>query len=119
MTNEKKLEALKGWLEENNIEYVENYKSHFGVTIDVKIPSLMIAVFLSDTDAKSEWENRIFHAKLADGKTKLHWIYKPFFVRECETKAFVLEKIQNCCFECIVKMQKKFEKEQEKKEGKK
>ena len=115
MTNEQKLEALKGWLKENNIGFIENYKSNFGVTMDLKIPSLMIAVFLSKTEKRSEWEESIYHAKLKKGRTELHWKYRPFFIRESETKAFVLEKIQNCCFECMVKMQRKFEKEQKKK----
>lgn len=109
-TNEQKLEALKEWLKENNIPFVENHKSNFGVTIDVKIPLLMIAVFLSDgnDDAK-------YNATLSNGKTKLYHIYKPFFIRESETKAFVLEKIQNCCFERMVELQKRFEKKNKQK----
>lgn len=122
-TNEQKLEALKEWLKENNIEYIENHKSNFGVTIDVKIPSLMIAVFLSDGD--KEKEQTIYNARndkwsqfgtfTGKGGWKLHYVYKPFFIRESETKKFVLEKISNCCFERMVELQKRFEKKNNKK----
>ena len=108
ITNEQKLEALKSWLTENNIEYVENHESRFGVKIDVKIPNLKIAVFLSDGDKKKE--NAIYNS--VSGRWKLYHVYKPFFVRETETKAFVLEKIQNCCFDRMVWLQKQFEKKQ-------
>ena len=114
VSNEKKLEALKDWLKENNIKYVEKHKSQFGVIIDLKIPSLMIAVFLSDTEPLSEWERSIFHAKNKKGNFELHCLYKPFFVRECETLGFVIEKIQNCCFDRMVWMQKRWQKKQEK-----
>ena len=117
VSNEKKLEALKGWLRENNIHFIENHKSGFGVTMDLKIPSLMIAVFLSRTEPRSEWEESIYHSKTKNGKSELHWKYKPFFVRECETKAFVLEKIQNCCFDRMMAMQKKWQKEQKEKDN--
>ena len=113
VSNEKKLEAVKDWLRENNIPFIENYKSNFGVTMELKIPSLMIAVFVSD-----ENDDEKYNATLKNGKTKLYHIYKPFFIRESDTKAFVLEKLQNCCFDRMVYMQKKWQKEQEKKEGK-
>ena len=114
VTNEQKLKALKNWLKENNIEYIENHESRFGVKIDVKIPNLKIAIFLSDGD--KEKENAIYNSM--SGKCKLYQIYKPFFVRESETKAFVLEKIQNCCFDRMVWLQKQFEKKHKKDEGK-
>lgn len=106
ITNLEKLEALKVWLTENNIKYIENHESRFGVKIDVKIPNLKIAIFLSDGDQKKE--DAIYNS--VSGKLKLYHVYKPFFVRESETKAFVLEKIQNCCFERMVWLQKQFEK---------
>lgn len=104
-TNLQKLEALKQWLTENNIKYVENYESNFGVKMDVKIPSLMIAIFLSDDN--KEKEQSIYTS--VSGKTKLYRVYKPFFIRESETKEFVLEKIQNCCYDKMMQLQKQFE----------
>lgn len=112
VSNEKKLEAVKDWLRENNIEFIENYKSGYGVTMDLKIPSLMIAVFLSNDVVQGEWERSIFNAHTKNDVHKLHWTYNPFFIRESETKAFVIKKLQNCCFDRMVWMQKKFEKEQ-------
>jgi hypothetical protein len=106
ITNEQKLEALKAWLKENNIAFVENHESRFGMTIDIKIPNLAIAIFLSD--GNKEKEDAIYNAK--SGHMKLYHVYKPFFIRESETKEFILEKIQNCCFERMVWLQKRFEK---------
>lgn len=118
MTNKEKLEALKAFLKENNVKFIEDYRSNFGVTMDLKLPDLMIAVFMSDGD--KEKEHSIYNARndkwsqfgtfTGKGGWKLHYVYKPFFIRESETKAFVLEKIQNCCFERMVRMQKQFEK---------
>jgi hypothetical protein len=112
-TNDKKLEALKAWLDENGIGYIENYYSMFGVTIDLKIPSLMIAIFLSDGD-KIE-ESKKYFARGRKGM-RLCFKYKPFFIRPSETKAFVLEKIRNCCYDRMVWLQRKFEKEHKTKE---
>lgn len=112
ISNERKLECVKEWLKENNIAYVENYQSGFGVTMDVKIPSLMIAIFLSD--GVREKESKIYFAGRKG--CRLCFKYKPFFIRESETKAFVLEKIQNCCFDRMVYLQRKFEKETRAKE---
>ena len=108
ISNQKKLEAVKQWLSENGINYIENHKSGFGVTIDLKIPSLMIAVFLSDGNLGKETE--IFNARKKFWP--LHWTYQPFFIRESETKEFVIEKIQNCCYNRMVYMQRKWEKKQ-------
>ena len=114
VTNEKKLEAVKGWLRDNNIEFIEDYYSGFGVRMAVKIPSLMIAIFLSDGDKINE--SKIYFAGRKGHR--LCFKYKPFFIRESETKAFELEKIRNCCFDRMVWMQRRFEKEQNKKEAK-
>ena len=108
ITNEKKLEAVKEWLSGNGINYIENHKSGFGVTMDLKIPSLMIAVFLSDGDREKETEK--YNA--STGHKKLFRKYQPFFIRESETKTFVLEKIQNCCYNRMLYMQRRWEKKQ-------
>ena len=96
VSNEKKLEAVKDWLRENNIKFEENHETNNGLTFDVWVPSLMIAVHLGDDDGK-------FYRKT------YRWC-KPFFIRDNETLKFVIEKIQNCCYDQIVKMQRKFEK---------
>ena len=98
ISNEQKLEAVKDWLRENNIKFEENHETNNGLMFDVWVPSLMIAVHLGDDDDK-------FYRKT------YRWC-KPFFIRESETKAFVLEKIQNCCYDRMMWLQKKFEKEQ-------
>lgn len=108
ITNEKKLEAVKNWLSENGIPYFENYRSGFGVTLDLKVPSLMIAVFLSDDNRDKETEK----CNARKGHWPLRWTYQPFFIRESETKDFVLKKLQNCCYERMIYMQRKWEKRQ-------
>lgn len=113
VSNEEKLSAVKDWLRENNIEFVENYKSSFGVMIDVKIPSLMIAVFMSN--GNSEVETSIYYSN--SKRARLYWMYRPFFIRSSETKEFVLEKIQNCCYDRMMAIQRKMEREQQKKEN--
>ena len=49
ISNEKKLQFLKDWLTENDVPFVEDYHSRtFGVTMNLKIKGLRIAVFLSN-----------------------------------------------------------------------
>lgn len=105
MDNKKKLEALKAFLKENNVKFVENYASRFGVTMDLKLPNLYIAVFLSN-DNKEE-DNQKYYANT--GKQKLYRVYKPFFIRKSESQEFVIEKMQNCIFDQMMKLQKRFE----------
>lgn len=118
LTQEKKLEVLKDWLRENNLPFIENHESNYGVMMDVKIPSLMIAIFVSNGD--EEWEYERF-AATTDRKHWLHQTYAPFFIRPTDTKAFTLEKIQNCCRDRMIWMQQKYMREMDKqaKEGKK
>ena len=97
VSNEKKLDAVKKWLTANNIKFEENHVTKSSLKVDVWIPSLCIAVHVSD-NSDDEFYN----------KTK-KW-RKPFFIRESETKAFVLEKIQNCCYDQMMTMQKQWEK---------
>lgn len=94
VSNEKKLEAVKKWLSDNGIEYVENYKTKNDLTIDLWIQRMFIAIHLGDDDG--------FYKKT------YRWC-KPFFIRDGETQAFVLEKIQNCCFDQMIYLQKRFE----------
>ena len=101
VSNEKKLEAMKKWLGENGIAFEENYAANKKLRIDLWIPSLKIAVHVGADES-----NMFFN------KTK-KWA-KPFFIRESETQAFVLEKIQNCCYDQMMAIQKKWQKEHEK-----
>lgn len=111
MTNKKKLEALKAFLTENNVRFIENYQSKFGVTMDLKLPDLMIAVFLSEGKDKDE---EIYNTQA--GKWKMRFFYKPFFIRDSDAKKFVLEKMQSCIVDRMVAMQKRWEKKSKKRE---
>ena len=99
MTN-KKLKALKGWLKENNISYKESYVSGNGIKMDLWIVGLLIAVHVGDDDG-------VFYKKT-------HKWCKPFFIRESESVEFILEKIQNCAYDQMLYLQRKWEKEQAK-----
>ena len=97
VSNKVKLDAVKEWLTSNNIEYAESYVTRTTkLAIDLWIPSLFIAIHVGDDDGT-------FYKKT------YKWC-KPFFIRDNETKKFVLEKIRNCCFDQMVFMQRKFEK---------
>lgn len=97
ISNEQKLEALKEWLKENNIEFKENYLNRTNLKIDLWVPKLYIAIHLDDEDSE------MFYKKT------FKWC-KPFFIRDAETKDFVLEKLQNCCYDQMLYLQKMFEK---------
>lgn len=106
VTNEKKLEAVKNWLTDNNIKFEENKVMKTGLKIDLWIKSLFIAVHISD-------ENDDYFYR------KTHKWAKPFFVRDSETQSFVLEKIRNCAFDQMLLMQRKWQKSQKKNGGEK
>jgi hypothetical protein len=87
MDNKDKLEAIKAFLTENNLNFEENHFSKSKkINIDLVVYPYRIAVHLSD-DTDKEFFN----------KTKRH--YHPFFIRDNETEDFVLEKMQNCIIE--------------------
>ena len=98
MSNEEKLEGLKTFLTENKIRFIENYESGLKVKMDLKLPEYKIAVHLSD-----EHDNEFYK--------KTFRVYKPFFIRESETPEFIIEKMQNCLTDIMVKRQKDYEKE--------
>ena len=111
-TKEQKLEALKAFLKENNIPFEENYYSKsFDVTIVLRVINLRIAVFFSEGLEK---DTELIHKKNKYG-VSLNWVYNPFFIRENETEEFTLEKMQNCAFDRMVKMQEAWQKNQNKK----
>lgn len=99
MSNKEKLEALKAFLTENNVKFVENHYSKTNkLTFDLLIKDLQIAVHLSDKNDQTFYK-------------KIYRYYKPFFIRESETADFVIEKMQNCIVERMTFLQRKFEKE--------
>ena len=102
MTNKEKLEALKAFLTENNVKFVENHFSKTNkLTFDVLIKDLRIAVHLSDENDQTFYQ-------------KIYKYYKPFFIRESETVDFVLEKMQNCVYDRMMLMQRRMEKKNRK-----
>lgn len=109
MSNKEKLESLKAFLKANNVKFIENHKSKFGVTIDLKLPDLMIAVFVIDSKVREE---EIFN--LGSGKCKMRYFYKLFFIRESESQEFIYEKMQNCIVDRMILMQRRFEKSNKK-----
>ena len=113
LTNEEKLEELKKFLRENKIRYIENHKSRtFGVTMNLKIRKLNIAVFLSDENRT--FEEGIVFAKSPINGMPLRNLYNPFFIRESESMEFILEKMQNCIIKRMTLMQKIWNKKQRK-----
>lgn len=111
VTNEEKLKALRRFLNENKISFINNYHSKtFNVDMAIKVKKLRIAVFVSDDDSKYE-ESMVNAISTYNGKP-LFTCYKPFFIRKSETKKFVLEKIQNCLVDRMMMMQRIWEKKQ-------
>ena len=102
MENKEKLEAVKAFLTENNLNFEENHFSKSRkINIDLVVYPYRIAVHLSDDT------DRVFF-----NKTKRH--YHPFFIRENESVDFVLEKMQNCIIDEMKKVQERFNKANEK-----
>ena len=102
MENKEKLEAVKAFLTENNLNFEENHFSKSRkINIDMVVYPYRIAVHLSD-DNDREFFN----------KTKRH--YHPFFIRDNESEEFVLEKMQNCIIDEMKKIQERFNKANEK-----
>lgn len=103
MTNKEKLEALKAFLTENNVKFVENHFSKSNkLMFDLLISDLKIAVHLSDENDQKFYQ-------------KIYKYYKPFFIRESETVDFIIEKMQNCIYDRMMLMQRKMEKANRKK----
>ena len=112
ISNEEKLKALRRFLNENKIPFINNYHSKtFNVDMAIKVKKLRIAVFLSDGD--NEYENNMVNAKCSYNGAPLFKYYNPFFIRKSDTKKFVLEKMQNCIVSRMIMLQRKWQKEQE------
>jgi hypothetical protein len=112
MTNEEKLKALRNFLNENKIPFINNYHSKtFNVDMAIKVKKLRIAVFISSGD--KDFEDRMVFAKSSYNGAPLRNVYNPFFIRKSETKKFVLEKMQNCIVKRMMILQKRWQKKQE------
>lgn len=91
ITNEQKLQVIRDFLKENNIPFEENHVSKkCGVTIPLAIKKHRIAVRFGDSQD--------FYLA-TKGK------YYPIFIRDEDTKAKVLEKIQNTIIKSMKKHQ--------------
>ena len=100
ITNEQKMQSVKDFLAENGIAYKEDYISRrCGVTIPLTIPAHRIAVRIGDSQ-------EFFYA--TRGK------YYPVFIRDDDTKAKVLEKIQNTIIKSMTLHQKAINRKSEK-----
>lgn len=92
ITNEQKLQAVKEFLSENGIPYEENRKSkRCGVVIPLSVKKHRIAIHIGD--------NQEFYER-TKGK------YYPIFIRDEDTKAKVIEKVQNTIIKSMVHYQK-------------
>lgn len=113
MTNEEKLKALRNFLNENKIPFINNYHSKtFNVDMVIKVKKLRIAVFLSDGD--EDYERSLVFAPSGYNGSPLRNTYNPFFIRKSETKKFVLEKMQNCIVKRMMILQNRWQKKQKK-----
>lgn len=91
LSNEQKLEVIKDFLSENNIPFEENHVSkRCGVTIPLAVKKHRIAIRIGDSQ-------EFYLATM--GK------YYPIFIRDEDTKAKVLEKIQNTIIKSMTKHQ--------------
>lgn len=98
ITNEQKLDAIKAFLSENAIAFKENYRSKWcGIVIPLAVMEHRIAVRIGDSQE--------FYEK-TKGK------YYPIFIRGNDTKAKVIEKIQNTIIKSMMNRQKELNKKQ-------
>ena len=112
ISNEEKLKALRRFLNENKIPFINNYHSKtFNVDMAIKVKKLRIAVFLSEGD--KDYERSLIFAQSGYNGSPLRNVYNPFFIRKSDTKKFVLEKMQNCIVSRMIMLQRKWQKEQE------
>lgn len=92
ITNEQKLQVIRDFLKENNIPFEENHVSKkCGVTIPLAIKKHRIAIRIGDSQG--------FYLA-TKGK------YYPIFIRDEDTRAKVLEKIQNTIIKSMTNYQK-------------
>lgn len=104
ITSEKKLDAVKAFLKENGIPYTENHKSRWcGLTMPLAIRKYRVAVCVGDSQ------------EFFDG---VRGKYYPVFIREADTEAKVVEKVQNTIIKSMTYHQIAINKRMEKANGK-
>jgi len=101
MTREQKekMDVIINFLRENQIASYLGYKGGIKVNPDLYIPKHKIMVKISEGKEK---DDIFFH--------KVKYKYHPLFIREAETKEFVLEKMQNLIIDLMKQKQKRYEK---------
>lgn len=93
ITNEQKLQVIKEFLMENNIAYKENHASKWcGVVIPLCVKKYRIAIHVGDS---------LDFFRAIRGK------YYPIFIRDKDTKAMVLEKIEKTIIKSMTVEQKR------------
>lgn len=91
ISNEQKMEAIKDFLVENDIPFEENHTSkRCGLTIPLAVMKHRIAIRVGDSQD--------FYLA-TKGK------YYPIFIRDEDTKAKALEKIQNTIIKSMTRLQ--------------
>ena len=96
MKNETKLEKVKKFLAENNIEYKTRDKHIWGKS-DLYLPKFGIHIKIEGDD-DSDFYKRCFK-------------FFPVFVRSTETPKFVIEKVQNTIIKSMQRQQVKLMKD--------
>ncbi len=96
MTKEQKakLDVLVNFLTENKILFFTTFKGKIKVSPELYIPKFKIMVKVS----QSMEDDNIFY-------NKVKFAYHPLFIRETETKEFVLEKMQNLIIDLMKQKQ--------------
>ena len=96
MTNKEKLEALKAFLKENNISFMEKVVRK-GQLFDLYISKYLICVRLSDENDQNFYE-------------RVKYGFHPLFIRNNETSEFVIEKMQNLIIDLMKREQERLTK---------
>lgn len=90
MKNETKLERVKKFLDENNIEYIARNTHKFGKS-DLRLPKFGINIKIEGEDDAEFY--------------KKYYRFFPIFIRSTETPKFVIEKVQNTIIKSMQRQQ--------------
>ena len=93
MTNEEKLQKLKDFLDENNLEYHDNSKK--------KINNLHILKYHINVHISDKYDEVFFQRMKG---------FSPVFIRDDESADFIIEKVQSTIINVLKKYHKRFEK---------
>ena len=110
MTNEQKakVKALEAFLKENGMSYYAGFKSKkHDIKGQLYVPMHRIIVKVSEGKEK---DDAYYH--------KVKYIYRPLFIRDEETSEFIIEKMKNLIIDIMKRKQERFERMNEKKQGK-